>query len=429
MVAIIFFLVLGVGVVFADQVDENHSPDGALERSKQKRSLKNEIQLGPRPFFLVNNMEAGELKDKLTRCKKQNFRKTDFSIGHRGAPLQFPEHTRESYIAAAKMGAGILECDVTFTGDRELVCRHSQCDLHRTTNILSTPLASKCSMPFTPAEFDKSGNRIKPATAKCCTSDLLLTEFQSLKGKMDAENSSATSVDAYINATENWRTDLYSSSGTLMTHRESIALFNKLNVKMAPELKAPNVKMPFDGDYTQEIYARQMINEYIEAGVPAKNVFPQSFSRDDIREWITRTPSYGKQAVFLDGRFEDKLFNHKDPSTWVPTMDELVKSRVNIIAPPMWMLLDLNTEGDIVPSTYAKKAKASGLDIITWTLERSGFLENGGGWYYQTIKERVKRDGDVYKVLDVLVQKVGVLGVFSDWPATVSYYANCVKLK
>ena len=32
--------------------------------------------------------------------------KSDFSIGHRGAPLQFPEHTRESYVAAAQMGAG-----------------------------------------------------------------------------------------------------------------------------------------------------------------------------------------------------------------------------------------------------------------------------------------------------------------------------------
>jgi glycerophosphoryl diester phosphodiesterase len=38
------------------------------------------------------------------------------------------------------MGAGILECDVTFTRDRELVCRHAQCDLHTTTNILDTPL-------------------------------------------------------------------------------------------------------------------------------------------------------------------------------------------------------------------------------------------------------------------------------------------------
>jgi glycerophosphoryl diester phosphodiesterase len=31
-------------------------------------------------------------------------------------------------------------------------------------------------------------------------------------------------------------------------------------------------------------------------------------------------------------------------------------------------------------------------------------------------------------MLDVLAKQVGVLGVFSDWPATVSYYASCVGL-
>ena len=41
--------------------------------------------------------------------------------------MQFPEHTLESYKAAAIQGAGIIECDVTFTMDRELICRHSQC--------------------------------------------------------------------------------------------------------------------------------------------------------------------------------------------------------------------------------------------------------------------------------------------------------------
>ncbi len=34
------------------------------------------------------------------------------------------------------MGAGIVECDVTFTKDHQLVCRHAQNDLHTTTNIL-----------------------------------------------------------------------------------------------------------------------------------------------------------------------------------------------------------------------------------------------------------------------------------------------------
>lgn len=52
-----------------------------------------------------------------------SFSKSDFSIGHRGACMQYPEHTIESYKAAALMGAGIIECDVTFTKDRELICK------------------------------------------------------------------------------------------------------------------------------------------------------------------------------------------------------------------------------------------------------------------------------------------------------------------
>ena len=59
---------------------------------------------------------------------------------YRGAPLQFPEHTKEAYEADARIGAGIVECDITFTQNGGLVCRHSECDLHTTTNIVATPL-------------------------------------------------------------------------------------------------------------------------------------------------------------------------------------------------------------------------------------------------------------------------------------------------
>ena len=85
--------------------------------------------------------------------------------------------------------------------------------------------------------------------------------------------------------------------------------------------------------------------------------------------------------------------------------------------------------GEIVPSTYAEAAKAAGLDLITWTLERSGPLASGGGWYYQTIAEATDNDGVTYELLDVLAREVGVRGVFSDWPATTTYYANCVGLE
>lgn len=399
----------------------------AEHSKKQKDSDKNRttlVQLGPRPFFLVQDMDESVLKRKLTSCQKGSFKKSDFSIGHRGAGLQFPEHTKESYEAAARMGAGIVECDVTFTKDRALVCRHSQCDLHTTTNILATPLASKCSKPFTPAVFDRDGKLIQPASAQCCTSDLTVAEFKSLKGKMDAANPAATTVEEYMNATPSWRTDLYASRGTLMTHRESIRLFKKLGVKMTPELKSPSVVMPFEGDYTQQDYAQQMINEYIDAGVSPKNVFAQSFDLDDIKYWINNT-AFGEQAVYLDGRYDDPVFDITNPATWSPSMAQLAADGVEIIAPPMWMLVEVNDEGEIVASDYAKQAKAAGLDIITWTLERSGPLETGGGWYYQTVTSAINNDGDMYTMLDVLANDVGVLGVFSDWPATVTYFANC----
>ena len=90
-------------------------------------------------------MRESSLKSSLEECLEKPasfFAPHDFSIGHRGACMQFPEHTKESYLAAIKMGSGIVECDVAVTKDGELVCRHSQCDLHTTTNILVTDLYS-----------------------------------------------------------------------------------------------------------------------------------------------------------------------------------------------------------------------------------------------------------------------------------------------
>lgn len=66
--------------------------------------------------------------------------------------------------------------DNTFTEDLEMVCWHAQCDLHTTTNILATPLAAKCSVPFTAAVLDADGNVVTPAAARCCTSDITLVE-------------------------------------------------------------------------------------------------------------------------------------------------------------------------------------------------------------------------------------------------------------
>ena len=378
------------------------------------------IQLGQRPFFLVNEMAPGPLQTKLQSCANGPFQKSNFSIGHRGAAMMFPEHTRESYEAAVRMGAGIVECDVTFTKDKELVCRHAQNDLHTTTNILVTPLATKCTKPFTP--FNASTNT--PATAECRTSDITMAEFKTLRGKMDASNPKAATAAEFLAGTANWRTDLYSgpTSGTLLTHAESIALFRRLGVKMTPELKSPVVPMPFDG-FSQADYAQKLMDELKAAKVPPRDVFAQSFSKADVLYWVKNEPAFGKQAVYLDDA---------NSVADLPGLNELKSYKadgIQIVAPPLFALLQAK-DGELVPSDYAKNAKQAGLGIIAWTLERSGILADGNnGWYYQSFDAAIQREGDLMRVLDVLAKDVGVLGIFSDWPATVTYYANCMGLK
>ena len=392
----------------------------ALGATAEQQGPIQNIQLGPRPFFLVSQMQDSPLKRKLQSCTNGPFKKSDFSIGPRGAALMFPEHTVESYEAAARMGAGVMECDVTFTKDKELVCRHAQNDLHTTTNILLTPLAAKCTKPFSP--FDPNTNTA--ASAECRASDITLAEFKSLRGKMDGFNPKALTAQEFMAGTPAWRTDLYSgpTSGTLMSHKESIALFKRLGVKMTPELKEASVTMPFEG-FTQQQYAQKMIDEYKQAGVKPSQVFAQSFNEQDILYWIQNEPKFAKQAVFLDA-----AETVKD----LPSLEKLKdykRKGVKIVAPPIFALLTLE-DGKLVPSAYAKNVKKAELDIITWSLERSGVMAlDKGGWYYQSVTAGIHHEGDILEALHVLNKDVGIRGIFSDWPATVTFYANCMGLK
>jgi glycerophosphoryl diester phosphodiesterase len=397
--------------------------DGRWDRDRHD---DDSIQLGPRPFYLVDGMDEGRLKDKLKQCRSGPFYRTDFSIGHRGAALQFPEHTRESYRAGARQGAGIVECDVTFTGDGELVCRHAECDLHTTTNIVDTPLHDKCEVKWT-------GPNQNPAP-KCCTSALTLAEFKSLKGKMDASNPAATTPAGYLGGTASWRTDLYTGRGTLMTLAESIRLNEKLGVKHTPELKSGDPDRIRKIFGSQAGYAQKLIDELKAARVDPNRVWAQSFNLDDVLYWIKNEPAFGRQAVYLDSW---------DPTVTPPidrlSLDQLKQLRakgVRIFAPPMPALLAVDAAGRIVPSQYARDIKHVGLDIITWTFERADLRKGAGlstmaGFYYlfDPQGKAVKKDSDMYKALDALAREVGILGIFSDWPATVTYYANCMGLK
>lgn len=317
------------------------------------------------------------------------------------------------------MGAGIQECDVTFTYDHQLVCRHAQCDLHTTTNVVNTTLHAKCTVPFTPA------NATHDATAKCCTSDFTLAEIKTLCAKMDASNPKATTPEEYLEGTALWRADLYAKTcEPVLALKEHIKIVDDLGLKFTPELKAPEVEMPHRGDYTNEKYAQQMIDEFKAAGIQPERVWPQSFVYSDVLYWLKAEPKFARQAVLLD---ESADFGLMEDS--VKNLTTFKNAGVKIVAPPLPYLVTVE-KGKIVPSSYAKEAKKLGLKIITWSLERSAWLGDGskGGYYYASIANVTDNEGVVFELLHVLDKDVGVIGVFSDWSATVTYYANCFGL-
>ena len=154
-------------------------------------------------------MDEGELKERLQQCAAGPFEKHRLlDRPPRRRRCSSPSTPKESYEAAARMGAGILECDVTFTKDRQLVCRHSQCDLHTTTNILAIPeLAAKCTEPFTAGRSARA-----PARRRSAARATSRSPSSSARGKMDAFDPDATTVADYMGGTAGWRTDLYSTA-------------------------------------------------------------------------------------------------------------------------------------------------------------------------------------------------------------------------
>ena len=393
---------------------------GDGDEQEHRHGGKSHVQLGPRPFYLVDGLDAGSLKNRLSQCKDGPFHKTDFSIGHRGATLQFPEHSRESYEAAARMGAGIVECDVTFTSDRQLVCRHSECDLATTTDIVNTPLNDKCTVPWTPGS----------TSAKCCTSDLTLAEFKSLHAKMDASTPGAATPEDFMLGTPDFRTDLYVGHAHVMTLRESIALNEKNGVKHTPELKEGDPARIAQAFGSQAGYAQALIDVLRDEHVDPRDVFLQSFNKNDIFYWLDHAPEFGRQAVYLDSI--DPTATPPVPPQTAAQLQELRNRGGRYFAPPLFALLDLDAQDRIVASAYAHAIKNAGFRIITWTFERSDLRKGsaGEGFYYLFDPEgrAIKKDADELKALDALARKVGIVGIFSDWPATVTYYANCMGL-
>jgi len=321
----------------------------------------NEIYLGDRPAYLHSLLPAGTLRDRFDSCD------TDVIL-----PQAFS---------------------------------------HTTTDILATALVDSCRVPPNVESATPFAN------VECCTSDLTLAEFKSLRGKRDGSDPSAATVESYLAGTEGWTGDASVDFATLMTHSETVRLFDSLGVNMIPELKSAQVALPFDGNYTRESFMQQLLDEYRVESIDPQRVRIQSFELEDIR-WLSRNaPEFANGLVYLDGRYRDPEFSVDDPTRWTPSMTELRDAGVVFLAPPIWMLITLNEAGDMVPSLYATAASEAGLRLLSWSLERAVDASAGGGWYYQSVADAVLYHLAERGETDVVLLDMNELTSGSTWHA------------
>ena len=92
---------------------------------------------------------------------------------------------------------------------------------------------------------------------------------------------------------------------------------------------------------------------------------------------------------------------------------------IRIWAPPTFALLEVNAANQIV--AIAGYAETQGPQAST---SSRGPWSVRGSWPTATTASTIRRstsaitrEGDLMKVIHVLAQDVGILGVFSDWPA------------
>lgn len=251
---------------------------------------------------------------------------------------------------------------------------------------------------------------------------------------MEATTFDAVSINASspyfgrIGTTPDWRTNMYSySCAEPMSLKEQIEQVEAYGLNFTAEAKTPEIPMPFQGNYTQEAFIQQIVDTFKGYEIDPKRVWLQSFLDEDIFYWLENDPEFGAQAVYLDERADLSENGYEEA---VASLPGLAARGVKIMAPSIYQLVAAdNATGEIVPSSYAIAAKEAGLEIITWSFERSGPLSiAGGGYYYSSISNLISRDGDEYKVIDAIAQKVGATKIFTDWSSTVTYYANCFGL-
>mmetsp|Transcript_26224 Transcript_26224/g.67441 ORF Transcript_26224/g.67441 Transcript_26224/m.67441 type:complete len:524 (+) Transcript_26224:188-1759(+) len=401
----------------------------------------------------ANRQKMAHIMDHIATCDNDlALARTEQSIAHRGAVALAPEHTMLGYQMALDMGAAYVECDVAVSSDDVLVCRHSMCDLHTTTDILKgghDDLAAKCSQPFQPASGDT------PASVKCCTYDFTYAELATLCMTTDeSTDPTATEAATYTVGPPSWRSNAFvTKSGAchkIPKHKDVSRWLIDNGAHAIPELKdtASNDTQQYlsSAGKSVEGLADMLMAELMEVGYiqtmsnassglgwadpSAPKAVMQTFDREVAKYWKSLP-----NALPVCYLYENSDVCDPANCGTAEVVTELLEMGVEVIGPPIWDLVQ--SEGhQMKPTPRATMLTDMKAGLTPWTLERSGCPGGAAGipdyagpcgWYYQGLEGVSAHEyADVLLMMYTLFHEVGVNGAFSDFPLTTTVFANCV---
>ena len=324
-------------------------------------------------------------------------------IAHRGASGYLPEHTLAAKSAAYFMGADYLEQDVVMTRDDKLVVLHDHY-LDRVTNV---------------AEKYPERFRMVDGKKRWFAIDFDLNEIQGLKMtegfNVSSENFSKDGTEAIFPE----RFPVWKSSFRVHTLEEEIELIQGMNkstgrnIGIYPEIKAPWFHRHEGKDISKAVlevlkkygYTTKEDKVYLQCFDPNENkrianqLMPAMGMDLKLVQLMAET-SWNETMVYTRGKASPYNYDWMfEPGA----MAEIAKYADGIGPWKPFLVDDKSTKDNLVITSMMTDAKKAGLEVHPYT--------------FRADKGRIPTYADNFEdMLDIFLNKVGVDGVFTDFP-------------
>jgi glycerophosphoryl diester phosphodiesterase len=320
-------------------------------------------------------------------------------IAHRGASGHRPEHTLESYRLAIEMGADYIEPDLVSTADRVLVARHEN-EISATTDVADRP-------EFASRRTTKTVGGV--AVTGWFTEDFTLAELKRLRVRERVPDLRPGNT-------------LYDGQLPIPTLQEIIDLAvaegrrRGRQIGIYPETKHPSyfasIGLPLETPLVTALRRNGLAHR-------SAKVYIQSFETGNLRRLARLIDVPLIQLIGARGRPYD-FATAGDPRSYAdlttPAGLAWVASYAHGIGPHKDLIVPRGAGGELLePSSLVADAHQAGLEVHPWTFR----TEN------RFLPADYRIGGDPAAPGDATAEyqlffRLGVDGVFSDYPATAA---------